>query len=361
MSTADFNLLFKIFVENNWVGMECYNAFIKGFGAQFDKFESSQLIDFVSNLQRAGLNQKDIVSAVAERINELELGDRSRESIYVSFNSQLLKFLTAAVELDIQKDENVTALVKDEFIKKVFGEDQTITSMVNSSAGLGFDAQVQLLQGLIAREDLGQDNEYHDLARALADKIQTRSKQSERENLLNMTATRLYLIEKFLTTNGKEIFGGDFDFKLDDSYREEMDSVQDNDKFLVKKRDIVVGNQYYNNENVERVLREMGHEDVVSGSYVEGLPIKFWMPESNTGIIVVNSKGLLFDNKTLRGQLELIKKCAETSPSKMKVLVLNAREVLKKNDSALGAYLENIGIERKGSGATTEATEGASE
>ena len=105
----------------------------------------------------------------------------------------------------------------------------------------------------------------------------------------------------------------------------------------------------------------MGHEDVVSGSYVDGLPIKFWMPESSTGIIVVNSKGLLFDNKTLRGQLELIKRCAVTSPSKPRVLVVNARDVLKKNDSALGAYLENIGIERKGTAVTTEATEGASE
>ena len=116
-----------------------------------------------------------------------------------------------------------------------------------------------------------------------------------------MTATRLYLIEKFLATKGKEIFGEDFDFKLDESYRREMDQIQENDKFMVKKRDIVVGNQYYNNVNGERVLREMGHEDVVSGSYVEGLPIKFWMPESNTGILVVNNKGLLFDNKTLRG------------------------------------------------------------
>lgn len=44
----------------------------------------------------------------------------------------------------------------------------------------------------------------------------------------------------------------------------------------------------------------MGHDDVVSGSYVDGIPFKFYMPESNTGIIVVNNKGLLFDNKTLR-------------------------------------------------------------
>ena len=95
------------------------------------------------------------MSAVAERINELELGDRSKESIYVSFNSQLLRFLTAAVELDIQGDETVTALIKDDFIKKVFGEDQTMSSMISSSSGLGFDAQIQLLQGLLARENLG--------------------------------------------------------------------------------------------------------------------------------------------------------------------------------------------------------------
>ena len=122
MATKDFNALFKIYVENNWVGMDCYNAFIKGFGAQFDKFDSSQLIEFVSLLQRAGLNQRDIVSTVAERVNELNLGDRSRESMYVSFNSQLLKFMISAFELDLQDDDNVKALVKDDFIKKAFGE-----------------------------------------------------------------------------------------------------------------------------------------------------------------------------------------------------------------------------------------------
>ena len=86
MSTKDFNALFRVYVENNWVGMDCYNAFIKGFGAKFDKFGSKELVDFVSLLQRAGLNQRDIVSTVAERINELELGDRSKEAMYVSFN-----------------------------------------------------------------------------------------------------------------------------------------------------------------------------------------------------------------------------------------------------------------------------------
>ena len=56
MSTKDFNALFRVYVENNWVGMDCYNAFIKGFGAKFDKFESKELVEFVSLLQRAGLN-----------------------------------------------------------------------------------------------------------------------------------------------------------------------------------------------------------------------------------------------------------------------------------------------------------------
>ena len=85
------------------------------------------------------------------------------------------------------------------------------------------------------------------------------------------------------------------------------------------------------------------------------------MPESNTGIIVVNNKGLLFDNKTLRAQLEMTKKCAESSEKKIKIIVLNAKEVIRKDDSALGAYLENIGIERKGSNEAIETSEGASE
>ena len=66
--------------------------------------------------------------------------------------------------------------------------------------------------------------------------------ETQRDSLLNMTATRLYLIEKYLKRNGKAIFGEDFEFKLDESYRAELEAVQQNDKFTVKRRDIVVGN-----------------------------------------------------------------------------------------------------------------------
>ena len=66
--------------------------------------------------------------------------------------------------------------------------------------------------------------------------------ETQRDSLLNMTATRLYLIEKYLHRNGKAIFGEDFEFKLDESYRAELEAVQQNDKFTVKRRDIVVGN-----------------------------------------------------------------------------------------------------------------------
>ena len=82
------------------------------------------------------------MSTVAERVNELNLGDRSRESMYVSFNSQLLKFMISAFELDLQEDDNVKALVKDDFIKKAFGEEQTISTMINGNSSLGFDQQV---------------------------------------------------------------------------------------------------------------------------------------------------------------------------------------------------------------------------
>ena len=50
--------------------------------------------------------------------------------------------------------------------------------------------------------------------------------ETQRDNLLNMTATRLYLIEKYLERNGKAIFGEDFAFKLDESYRAQIDEVQ---------------------------------------------------------------------------------------------------------------------------------------
>ena len=33
-----------------------------------------------------------------------------------------------------------------------------------------------------------------------------------------MTANRLYLIDKYLQANGKELFGDDFEFKLDPDF-----------------------------------------------------------------------------------------------------------------------------------------------
>ena len=68
-----FNALFKTYVENNWQGMDCYNAFIKGFGSSFDSFNTDKLCGFVAIMQQAGLNQKDIVSTVADRIKEISL------------------------------------------------------------------------------------------------------------------------------------------------------------------------------------------------------------------------------------------------------------------------------------------------
>ena len=41
MGPDNFNALFKVYVENNWQGMDCYNSFIKGFGAEFDSFNSN--------------------------------------------------------------------------------------------------------------------------------------------------------------------------------------------------------------------------------------------------------------------------------------------------------------------------------
>jgi hypothetical protein len=49
--------------------------------------------------------------------------------------------------------------------------------------------------------------------------------ETQRDTLLNMTSTRLYLIEKYLQRNGKAIFGEDFEFKLDESYRGQLDEV----------------------------------------------------------------------------------------------------------------------------------------
>ena len=71
MGRTDFNALFRVYAERGWKGMDCYNSFIKGFGEQFDKFEAEQLIDFVIGLERAGLNQKDIVNTISERVQEL--------------------------------------------------------------------------------------------------------------------------------------------------------------------------------------------------------------------------------------------------------------------------------------------------
>ena len=57
----------------------------------------------------------------------------------------------------------------------------------------------------------------------------------------------------------------------------------------------------------------------------------------------------------------MTKKCAESSEKKIKVVVFNAKEAIRKDDNALGVYLENIGIERKSSNEVTETSEGALE
>lgn len=74
--------------------------------------------------------------------------------------------------------------------------------------------------------------------------------------------------------------------------------------------------------------------------------MKFYLPEKNTAIITTNFNGYLFDNKTLRTQLELTKKCAETSSKKMKVIIVNVNELSRKDEETCIDYLESIGIER---------------
>ena len=163
---------------------------------------------------------------------------------------------------------------------------------------------------------------------------------------MNLTQKRLYLIDKYLQANGKELFGNDFEFKVDSSCEETFEKVVSEDKFRVGTRDITIGNAYFNNEKVITMLNNLGYTEVETGTYIDGLPIKFYLPEKNTAILTTNFNGYLFDNKTLRTQLELTKKCAETSPKKMKVHVLNVNELFRKDDEACTDYLESIGIER---------------
>lgn len=75
MNNNSFLTLFKTYAMANWKGMDCYNAFIKGFGSNFDKFTERELIRFVVGLEIAGLNQKDIVMTVAEKVKELRVED----------------------------------------------------------------------------------------------------------------------------------------------------------------------------------------------------------------------------------------------------------------------------------------------
>ena len=44
----------------------------------------------------------------------------------------------------------------------------------------------------------------------------------------------------------------------------------------------------------------MGYKEIETGTYIDGLPVKFHLPEKNAAILVTNNKGYLFDNKTLR-------------------------------------------------------------
>ena len=72
------------------------------------------------------------------------------------------------------------------------------------------------------------------------------------------------------------------------------------DKFGITRRDVNVGNSYFNNEKIVNLLTDLGYKQIETGTYVDGLPVKFYLPENNSAIIVTNKKGYLFDNKTLR-------------------------------------------------------------
>ena len=98
----------------------------------------------------------------------------------------------------------------DEFIKQVYGEEETAANMFEQ-AQLSVDDQAKLVLGLLARVNLAEDASYKSIASTLITKLKGRS-EAELGRLLYVTQKRLHLINKYLEYNGKEIFGSEFEY-----------------------------------------------------------------------------------------------------------------------------------------------------
>lgn len=85
------------------------------------------------------MNQKDIVSTVAERIKEIQIESPPKANSYLHFNNSIVKLLTCALELDLQDDEMIQSLISDEFISQVYGDNKTVNKLVEESYSMNIN------------------------------------------------------------------------------------------------------------------------------------------------------------------------------------------------------------------------------
>ena len=103
------------------------------------------MCDFVSTMERAGLNQSDIVAAVADRISSIQISQEYQGSKHEQFKKITLNFLINALELNIQDNGAVSALFKDEFAKQVSGDENETTVRMLHDCRLNTPNQIQLV------------------------------------------------------------------------------------------------------------------------------------------------------------------------------------------------------------------------
>jgi len=270
MGISDFNALFRVYAERGWKGMDCYNSFIKGFGEQFDKFEVEQLIDFAVGLERAGLNQKDIVNTISERVQELQKQNEIKGLKHVQLKSSALPLLQAALNLDLQDDDIIRALFTDEYAKEVYDTD-SMKDLLGETQVYKKDA-VELLHAAFARGAVLEDDSLKMITGVMVDHVRSMTER-DYERLAMPQKKKLYLVNKYLQLNGKKVFGDEFEFTMPVE-----DVVVQNDLFRQQKEE----SPFAKRNEFRGVFEDMGYSDIQTKEYVEGIPNAYYLSEEKT-------------------------------------------------------------------------------
>ena len=147
---------------------------------------------------------------------------------------------------------------------------------------------------------------------------------------------KLYLIDLYLQTNGERLFGSEFEFKLNGPL-----DVQEKDAFGVTRPGGRISQL-----NLVKHLSDLGYSKVESGDYHSGIPAHYHISDDNSLVLVIDERGFLYDNKTPRCQVDLMKKCAKAAG--LKLYIVN-KDVMwnKREPEDQKKYLQQLGIGRK--------------